>query len=175
MNIPACIQILQALLTPAIALAVGIIAFLQWRTAHQKVVLDLFDRRWKAAEAIKHSLGPIFRDGRVRRTDDAVTIYNAMRDARFLFGNDVNALLARYKNVVGQIGVGSAYMDSPSNPQYQEGVRLLHDNLVQLGKFHDEFDALCARYMGMDQKLVRWPWRVLIDWAAALKRKLWKS
>lgn len=173
-TLPEWVLILQALLTPAIAVAVAVIAFLQWRTAHQKVVLDLFDRRWKAAEAIKQSLVPIFRDGRVRQSNDVLIIYNAMRDAHFLFGKDVNRLLDRYKNVIGNIGVASSYMESTTNPHYQEGVQLLQDNMLRLIDFHSEFDAVCSRYMGMDQKLIRWPWTILIAWMAALKRKFWK-
>jgi hypothetical protein len=36
---------LSALLTPTIALAVGYVAYRQWRTAQNKLKLDLFDRR----------------------------------------------------------------------------------------------------------------------------------
>ena len=43
-NTPTWIIVLQALLTPTIAAVAGLVAFLQWRTAHQKVILDLFDR-----------------------------------------------------------------------------------------------------------------------------------
>ncbi|MGO6724950.1 hypothetical protein ACCS51_28770 [Rhizobium ruizarguesonis] len=171
-TLPDWVLILQALLTPAVAIAVAVIGFLQWRTAHQKVVLDLFDRRWKAAEAIIQSLKPILRDGRVRQSNDVLIIYNAMSDAQFLFGKDVNRLLARYRDVIGQIAVGSAYTNSPTNPHYQQGVDLLHDNMLRLIDFLGEFDAVCSRYMRMDQKLIRWPWTILLAWATALKRKI---
>ena len=37
-----CVQYSQALATPAIALLAIVVAVMQWRTAHQKVVLDLY-------------------------------------------------------------------------------------------------------------------------------------
>lgn len=37
-------------LTAFIAAVVALIAFLQWRTAHDKVLLDLFDKRFAAYE-----------------------------------------------------------------------------------------------------------------------------
>ena len=41
------VQYLQALSTPAIALLAVVIGVIQWRTAHQRAVFDLFDRRMK--------------------------------------------------------------------------------------------------------------------------------
>lgn len=43
---PAWVSILSALLTPAIAIAVAYIAWQQWRTARNRLRLDLFDRRF---------------------------------------------------------------------------------------------------------------------------------
>jgi hypothetical protein len=42
---PAWVSVLAALLTPAIAIVVGLIAWRQWRTARERLKLDLFDRR----------------------------------------------------------------------------------------------------------------------------------
>jgi hypothetical protein len=41
----AWVSVLSALLTPAVALAVCLIAYRQWRTAQNRLKLDLFDRR----------------------------------------------------------------------------------------------------------------------------------
>jgi hypothetical protein len=42
-----------------------LIAYLQWVTAHQKVVVDLFDRRRRAFESVEEALRPVFRKGKV--------------------------------------------------------------------------------------------------------------
>ena len=43
-TIPSWVTVLSALLTPAIALSVALIAYRQWRTAQNRLKLDLFDR-----------------------------------------------------------------------------------------------------------------------------------
>ncbi|MGV1757639.1 hypothetical protein ACQZ6F_17415 [Rhizobium sp. A22-96] len=86
--IPAWIQIFQALLAPAIAIAVGIVGFLQWRTSHQKVVLDLFERRWQVYVDL-HNLAAAIESE--HRNYDAFRQrgQNSWLMARFLFGSDV--------------------------------------------------------------------------------------
>jgi hypothetical protein len=56
---------LQALLTPVVAIAVGVIAFAQWWTARNRLKLDLFDRRWAVYVAVRELLSEIVRDGNV--------------------------------------------------------------------------------------------------------------
>jgi hypothetical protein len=59
-NVPIWIQYLQALSTPAIALLAATIGVLQWRTAHQRAVLDLFDRRMENYDALNAAMQPRF-------------------------------------------------------------------------------------------------------------------
>jgi len=70
------IDILQALFTPAIAFAVGCIAFFQWWTARNRLKLDLFDRRWAVYVAVKQLIA------------DAIAYANVTDEARrkFLVG-----------------------------------------------------------------------------------------
>jgi hypothetical protein len=60
---PNWIQYLQALATPAVALLAIVIALLQWRTAHQRAVLDLFDRRMQAFDSLNAAVAEIMREG----------------------------------------------------------------------------------------------------------------
>jgi len=43
-TIPSWVTVLSAMLTPAVALSVAFIAYRQWRTAQNRLKLDLFDR-----------------------------------------------------------------------------------------------------------------------------------
>ena len=86
--VPIWIQILQALLTPTIALAVGLIAFMQWRTSHQKVVLDLFDRRLAIYHTVRDAIDAISSQGTVR-PESIQKFVKAYEAASFLFGKDV--------------------------------------------------------------------------------------
>src|SRR5260370_19959215 len=62
---PLWIQYSQALAAPAIALLAIVIAILQWRTAHQKVVLDLFERRMKVYSEIRAVIASIVSSGKL--------------------------------------------------------------------------------------------------------------
>ncbi|MER8838471.1 hypothetical protein NKH86_06875 [Mesorhizobium sp. M0913] len=66
-NLPLWAQILQALLTPVIALAVGFIAYRQWRTAHSRLVLDLFEKRLAVYEQTRKAVSFVNTHGRTSR------------------------------------------------------------------------------------------------------------
>jgi len=68
-NVPTWIQYLQALSTPAIALLAVTIGVLQWRTAHQRAVLDLFDRRMENYDALNAAIFEILREGKATTTN----------------------------------------------------------------------------------------------------------
>ncbi len=54
---PIWVQTLSALLVPVIAIAVGVIAYFQWRTNQNRLKLELFDRRVKYYEAALQFIG----------------------------------------------------------------------------------------------------------------------
>jgi len=96
--VPVWIQILQALLTPTIAVAVGVIGFLQWRTAHQKVVLDLFDRRLAVVNEINDSVNyALSENGNLVSINAAMRLYDCEAKSLFLFGSDVVTLIGQIR------------------------------------------------------------------------------
>jgi hypothetical protein len=55
-----------ALSTPAIALRASTIGVMQWRTAHQRAVLDLFDKRWgEAFNELRSIISEVLQEGPV--------------------------------------------------------------------------------------------------------------
>jgi hypothetical protein len=44
---------------------VAVVAFLQWRTAHQKVVLDLFDRRIAMIDELRRIIAELIQQSHV--------------------------------------------------------------------------------------------------------------
>lgn len=86
---PVWIEVLQALLTPAIAMAVFVVAFMQWRTAHQKVVLDLFDRRHAVYREMEEAAVLFIKTFKQEERDRAAALArHAGLEAVFLFGPD---------------------------------------------------------------------------------------
>jgi hypothetical protein len=83
---------LQTLATLAIAVFAAVIAFAQWYTAHQRAVLELFERRMTAYSAIREAIAAVMTKGTV--TDENFIAYmRAIDQADYLFGEDVKNYL----------------------------------------------------------------------------------
>src|SRR5262245_9310305 len=85
-------QVLQWL-TVITAAFVAWIAFLQWRTAQQKAVLDLFDKRFKVYEAVKNCVDQVSINPRNFENEIERDFIKAMNEAYFLFGGDIHDYL----------------------------------------------------------------------------------
>ena len=86
------IEILQALLTPVIAIATTCIAYQQYRIRRDEKSLAMYDRRlslFKAAISIVDRI----RAGDTLVTDDAFSWASSVAEAEFLFGPEVQAVL----------------------------------------------------------------------------------
>jgi hypothetical protein len=88
------LSILQALLVPTILLFGAYIAYRQWLTAHERVKLDLFDRRLAAYQRLKDAVAPINASGKVK-IEDSDRFVSAMYDMRFLFDQEMEKFVAQ--------------------------------------------------------------------------------
>src|SRR5215469_1120688 len=74
--------------TLVLGVAVGCVAWLQWRVARSKLRLDLFDRRYKIYEATQTFVDSINNDP--QHVDSYLNAFNTgMSNAAFLFGADI--------------------------------------------------------------------------------------
>ncbi|MBY3059436.1 hypothetical protein HF263_25700 [Rhizobium leguminosarum] len=145
---PIWIQVLQALLTPAIAIGVGVIAYMQWRTAHQKVVLDLFDRRYRVYQLARDAVGMVARTGNSDREAE-LAMLEAMEASRFLFGKDVSLYLRQlYMNAVDLEQANFVDRTQSSSRVTEQRSELFK----RVTAFYEEAPELFGRYMSMDQK-----------------------
>jgi hypothetical protein len=98
---PVWIQILSAMLTPTIAIAGGVIAWLQWRTAERRRKQDLFEKRWEFFKRARkvYEQGPRAPDGYVYHAEDFQYL---AEEATFLFGPDIEALIWSFGGHFGE-------------------------------------------------------------------------
>lgn len=163
-GIPTWIQILQASLTPAIATAVGVIAFMQWRTAHQKVMLDLFDRRWAVYKDVEAFLSLMISKGVRQDIKDLGAFHRVRTQAQFLFGADVHDLLARVHLAAINMSTYAAQFEHLDvGPERTAHVSAAHDEMKSLLQMSQNIEAVFADYMRMDQKRVRTPMEYIRD------------
>ncbi|MHA6641370.1 hypothetical protein [Mesorhizobium sp. A623] len=173
-NIPNCISaisLLAPLAAAAVTLLVGIvvalIAYRQWRVAHEKLILDLFDKRFAvysdAREAVRGYWAPIRFDPSsiAKRLDPSTygarmqrieTLHDVGRRAQFLFGDEV---AARIKVVRDALIEGT-----PSTPMEEEDDELRRQNaearkraLKESQAFPKDLDALVSKYMRITRAL----------------------
>ncbi|WP_192937701.1 hypothetical protein [Sinorhizobium meliloti] len=160
------IETLAALLTPTIAAIAIVIAFLQWRTAHQKVMLDLFERRMKIYDHVHEILSYYWtNDGNLVGFNASKKLTAAYADSRFMFGEEVAIAIESLKGLVYQL----SSLKNKLNKVDAEGaerdklVDLIIDLEREIDRWPIQFSALCLPYMKMDQKRVRTPFEWFCD------------
>jgi hypothetical protein len=163
-EVPVWIQVLQALLAPTIALGIGVIAFMQWRTAHQKVVLDLFERRTAVYDTLEKAAALI----EISLCADALAVSLAREGflrAKFLFGADAFSRINNFYSAVAsfeQIPPEVALYDSES--ERREIMRRRNAQAMSVvTNFRKEMPNIFESYMRMDQRRVRTPAEWLAD------------
>jgi hypothetical protein len=144
---------LQPWIIAAVAAFAALIAYFQWRTAHQRVVLDLFDRRLQTFELAEQSCTSIVSSIKPSM-EDLRHLHQAKGKARFLFGDDVNAYL---KERIADCALLMAHTDEVIN-EYAEPKRgVLIDKkfgaLTRIADFQNAAPPIFAPYMRLDQKM----------------------
>jgi hypothetical protein len=99
---------LQALAVPAIALLAAVVAYAQWRTAQQKVVLDLFDRRMETYTALREIVCKIVASSSEATTEASFKFLQALDRAEFLFGGKVVEHLKKMDKAIDDIRIALA-------------------------------------------------------------------
>jgi hypothetical protein len=139
------ISITASILTVTIAAIVAFIAWLQWRTADEKVVLDLFDKRFAVYEELRNGIYPA-RSG----DQNAVLGFKvATLRAQFLFGAEVTTFLEATASDLAEAMVKSKSSPLPS-PEHSEAA-LARAN--RLNAFFGKLDTLVVPYMKHHRKV----------------------
>lgn len=88
MYISEILDISKALLTPLVAIVATYIAWQQWKTNKQKLVLDRYDRRLHVYGEVRKILSIILRDAKASY-DDLLKFRTSVSEADFLFGDEI--------------------------------------------------------------------------------------
>src|SRR6476660_4041466 len=137
-------------LTTAVSILVLLVAYSQWRTANQRVVLDLFDRRLKVFNEIEAIIVNICQQGAATEEDYRAFV-RAMAEARFLFGKPVDAYLKTVLDDVVFMRVYTLEVIRTSNNAAE-----LHGNrtkaMLRIGSYLSQSPEGFGPYMRLDQK-----------------------
>jgi hypothetical protein len=140
-----------SLVTAFIAAVVAVIAFLQWQTAREKVLLDLFDKRFTIYEEARAVVRRHITTGIDQR--GAADFERAALRARFLFGPKVQAFLEDRRKDIDAEMQDRIRHPRPIPEDERDALDAAHiDRLNRLGAFSDDFDKLAEPYMNHHQK-----------------------
>ncbi|MBX5247857.1 MULTISPECIES: hypothetical protein [unclassified Rhizobium] len=135
------------------------IAYLQWRTAHQKVVLDLFDRRMAIYRDVRSIVDDAALDADPSNDDLMKRIHRLKQEASFLFGDDVMTSILSLEEVVIRISTATL-TDGVKKAIGKRELSLIEE--LKIGKLRsqaadllDSISAAMKPYMRMGEKRMR--------------------
>jgi hypothetical protein len=141
------LEISKALLTPLIAIVATYIAWQQWRTNKQKLVLERYDRRLRVYEEVRKILSVIVRDAKASY-DDLLRFRTAVSEADFLFGREITDYIDEiYKRGVKLQYWSGEYRDytqeKPAGYDHQKVVDGMH---AELNWLTEQFEPAKQRF-----------------------------
>jgi len=136
MYIDQVVEVSKGLLTPLIAVVTTYIAWQQWKTNQQKLILDRYDRRLCVYEEVRKILSIIVRDAKASY-DDLIQFRTAVSEADFLFGPEIPQYIDDiYKRAVKLQYWSGEYRDSaqekPEGYDHNKVVEGMHTELTWL-------------------------------------------
>lgn len=150
MYIAEILEVSKGLLTPLIAVVATYIAWQQWKTNEQKLVLDRYDRRLKVYEEVRKILSIILRDAKAGY-EDLLEFRTAVSEADFLFGPEIPAYIDEiYKHGVQLQYWSREYRDS--NQPVLEG----YDHKKVVDGMHVELNWLVAQFDPAKEKFKKY-------------------
>lgn len=133
-----------------IAFGVLLVGYAQYRTANQRVVLDLFDRRMSVFEVIGEAIGEITRAGEV--TPDILNSFSRARfNATFLFGADVYVYLDELRKDMSWMETYRADLID-SHPNREQILEQRNEVFMRIMEFYKNFEAVFSPYLQLKYK-----------------------
>lgn len=144
------IEILNALLTPIIAIVATYIAWQQWKVNKQKFDLERYDRRLRIYEEVRKILSIVVREAQVSY-EELFRFYAAVSEADFLFGPEISA----YIDEIYKRGVRLEYW----NKQYRHAGQEIppgYDHQKVCDGMHSESEWFIAQFDPAKEKFKKY-------------------
>jgi hypothetical protein len=150
------VQWSQFIATIVIAVFAVTITYRQWRTAHERVLLDLFEKRMTIYENVRAVIAEITRNG----TADGATVLRFVQATDrigLLFGIEVLAYSDETRERIVQLAYHKAMINGGAAGQFVKDIETHQTKAAELlkalGDFHDEFSVLMMPYVRITTKL----------------------
>ena len=141
---------LLAFVTAVVAVAAVAVAYLQWRTAHQKVALDVMVKRFEIYEKLRELVSNYLRTAAFPMEDHFAFI-RAQTEARFYFGEEVTEYLEKARR---DLLAGDFFERYGHQQNLDFNNQLLRND--RLAAFYKDLDEMFIPYMRIDQRMPLW-------------------
>jgi hypothetical protein len=122
------------------------------RSAQQKLILDLFEKRWSIVAELREVIGEVLRTGNVSHEAN-VNFCSATDRAAFLFGPEVTSYLAKLRASLSKHKAARADIDSNIDRRRDKAADIQYREFEVIQGFNTSFDPLIAPYMQMHDKV----------------------
>lgn len=146
------LKVLSLIATPAIAIIVAVIAWRQWETARQKLMLDLFGERLKVYKKVTRALRLIPADPQQNITEAISLLFDAKDASQFLYGQEVTGYIRQLIEVAADLRQALNEYNSENPSDRDLAQEMLAANTF-LDRAHEELPVLLKPYLRMDQRL----------------------
>jgi hypothetical protein len=152
-------QVIEWIIAAGTAIFVALVGYFQWRTAEQKAVLDLFERRYAIYEIVRKAVETMIASSHSFDQSRQTEFMDAMDRARFFFGDDVDKHLkelwqdiieVRTADDITEVHTAKATND-PETRRVIVEQRLAA--LYRIKQFYANGQPLFARYMRFSQTI----------------------
>lgn len=150
------LEILKLFPATAVGASVVFIAYLQWKTAHTKVMVDLFDKRLAVYESVLEAitLSNIDEGAGIETKNALLRLYRARSDATFLFGDDLTKIIQEIIDCVSSQRLNERRLNNPNiseedRHRYAEGAEQAGNLKERLGR---QFQEASIPYLRIDLK-----------------------
>lgn len=140
----------KEMLTPVIAVVATYIAWQQWKTNKQKLILDRYDRRLKVYEEVVQILSIIIQTSRAK-FEDLIKFRRAVSEADFLFEPEI----MQYIDEIYKRGIQLEYW----NKQYRDSTQPIpegYDHQKVCDSMHAEFTWFSVQFEPAKQKFKKY-------------------
>lgn len=144
-------EVSSALLTPVIAFLAAYIAWRQWKTAQNRLKLDLFERRFSVYDATKGLIASIMQTGKA--TDENMFKFlAATKEAKWLFDDQIASYLDEkvWEKTVDLQTLNSELEGLPKGPDRTENIHKQRDIKLWLNSQLKEIDRLFSKFLRIE-------------------------
>ena len=133
---------------PTVAVIAAVIAYQQWKTARNKLKLELFEKRMEVYACVQETLGHAARDGTLDN-EKQIAYLTGTKSAKWLYGPEVATYLDKtlWHKIVDLELYNNLSRDNSNEEERIENIHARGETMKWLVAQYKDLDKLCEPYL----------------------------